>query len=93
MAKHTVDELAGKTDAELLELLGFASQVDEFKEALGEAKALKGKARERIEERVNEMLTPHVYPGDLKYAVKSAKRETATGKEALNDCCCASVLD
>lgn len=88
--KHTLEELKSKSDAELLEMLGFKNQLDEFKESLAEAEKLKGKAKEHVEDRVNEMLTPRIYPGDLKYAVKSAQRKTAEGEK--NYCGC-DILD
>jgi hypothetical protein len=91
--KLGIADLKKKTDAELIELFGYDRKLEDFKEALEEGDKLTGKAREKVEDRINEMLTPRVYPEDLKYTVESAKRSAKTGKEAMNDCCCASVID
>ena len=93
MEKVTIKNLVGKSDEELLELLGYASKVEEFKENLAAADKLEGKAREKVEERIEKMFTPHVYPDEIKWAIEDATRKSKSGKEAMNDCSCASVLD
>jgi hypothetical protein len=94
MPQYTIKDLQAKTDQELMDLLGLTNTLNGFKEDLGEADALKGKAREDVEERINDMLNPRIYPNDLSYAIEDAKRRAAkTGKEALADDSPASVMD
>lgn len=91
--KHTIESLKGMADAELAGLLGHPQELEQFKDGLKEADALKGKARETVEDQIAEMLTPHVYPGEIRHMVASAKRKEQTGKDALADCCPCSVID
>lgn len=93
MKRYTLEDLKNKTDAEFYELFGYDRQVAEFKDTLSEAEKLPPKGKEKVEDRLNEMLSPRIYPEDLKYTVESAKRKEQSGKEALCDCSPASVLD
>lgn len=93
MPVPTISELKKKDDAALLELLGYNEKLAEFKSAIEEADKLSGKPREKVEERIREMFTPHVYPDSIKYAVESAKRSAKrSGKEELA-CCNCDILD
>lgn len=92
MAKVGIAELKAMDDAKLLEVLGFQQQVDQFKAQIAEADSLKGDAREKVEEEIQRMFTPHVYPGDLKYSIERAKRKNRTGKEEAA-CCSCDILD
>lgn len=93
----TIEEMAGKSDAELQALLGIDKKVKAFREALEEAKGLKPEGRKAVEDRLERMLTPNVYPEDLKYAIEQAKRAEQKGsagaKAAMQDCCPCSCLD
>jgi len=91
--KHTIESLKGMSDAELGGLLGHDQQLAELKDGLKEADALKGDARKRVEDRIAAMMQPHVYPGEIKHMVAAAKRKEQSGKEAMADCSCCSVID
>lgn len=88
--RYGIDTLKAKKDPELLELLGLDQKLAVFKEALAEADTLKGEPRKKVEDRINSMLTPNIYPEDLRYAVRDAKR---SGKEEMCNCCPTSVMD
>ena len=93
MAKLTLSDLQKMNDQELLELLGFSERVDKFKEQLSETAKLPPKQKTFVEERIQRMLTPNIYGDELEWAIQDAKRKDQTGKEAMADCCCRSVLD
>jgi hypothetical protein len=93
MIESDIKALLKLDDTGLAEILGFNRKVAAFREDLQEADKLTGKAREEVQERVDEMLTPNVYPGDLGYAIERATRKKQSGKEALADCSCTSVMD
>lgn len=95
-SKIGIKDLAKKSDEELLEVFGFKDKVAAAREEIQKMDKLEGKAREIAEERIERMFEPHVYPDEFKWiredAERAAKRKQ-TGKEALADCSCGSVLD
>jgi hypothetical protein len=93
MPKIRIKDLKTKSDAELLELLGYTNKLAEFKTNIAEADKLTGKARELVEQRVQDMMTPNVYPTEIKWAIEDATRKSKGGKEALADDSPDSVMD
>jgi len=81
----SVENLAKLSDNELATLFGLTKQLEDIKKAIKEMQTLTGKAREYAEERIENMLTPHIYPGDVKYIVEDAKRSVK--KDAKTEMC------
>lgn len=88
-----IDQLLAMDDTALGSKFGFTQKLEAAKEDLKEAATLKGDARESVVERINSMLTPNIYPDDIGYAVKNAKRKEAlkgktTPASLASDCGC-----
>jgi hypothetical protein len=91
-----IKTLRAMDDAQLLDILGLVNTLNDFKEDLEEADKLSGKAREEVQERINNMLSPRIYPGDLGYAIEDAQRrakKNQSGKDAMADESPSSVID
>lgn len=70
-----LSQLAALDDAGLAKALGLDQQLAKAREALNEASALQGKAKEYAEERIERMFQPPSYAvNDLGYIVEDAKR-------------------
>lgn len=81
-----VEELVGKSDAELGALLGHDEALKQFKSVLKEAQGLSGQGRKDFEASLNRMLTPKVYTNELQYQISRAKKKSQTGKDAMACC-------
>lgn len=93
MAKYTLADVKGMSDAELGALFGFPDKIKTFKDHIAEADKLPPKGKKVVEDRLNSMLNPTIYPDEIRWAIDDAKRKDRTGKDEL--CCCepASVVD
>lgn len=91
-AKVSIDDLMGKTDAELSKLLGLDAELAMFKTKLAEASTLTGKARTYVEEKIAQRLQPNLDSRDISWMIEDAKRMSAKGKEAMTDCSPCSVI-
>lgn len=90
----TIEKLAKMTDQQLLAAFGFLEQLATAKEQIAEMNKLTGDAREKAQDRIEEMFAPKVYPNEFKYIVESAKRQAkkGTGQDELCNCDPCSVL-
>lgn len=86
MEKITLDKLKGFTDEQLSEALGFNAKIEDFKSQIAEADSLKGNARKEVEQEIERMFSPRVYPEDLKYKVEHAKHK-ASRKDGKGEAC------
>lgn len=84
-----IKALLALDDAELSVKLGYAKKIESFKEDLMEADKLTGEARDEVNEKIDQMLTPNIWPEDLKHSIERAKRKGAKGNKTTP----ASVLD
>jgi len=85
-----IAELKGLDDSALAKKLGFSDKVEGFKKDLERADKLDGPARAKVEARLKEMFTPHVYVEGFSYDVDRAEKK-ASGKTTPSDivgCCC-----
>lgn len=86
-----IKALLALTPEELSAKLGFTKQVEQFQADLAEADKLTGDARKTVETRLDEMITPKIWPGDLHHTVERAKAKEAA--KASGKTTPASVLD
>lgn len=91
MSEHSIEALVAMGDAELGKLMGHAEQIKTFRTNLKKADALKGKARTEVQQRINKMFEPRVYPDEIGWMVEDAKRSAS--KKELADASPASVMD
>lgn len=90
-----IDDLLGMDDAALMTKLGLNAQLKEARDGLTEMANLTGDARKEAADRVNRMFQPHVYPSEMKWIAKDARR-AANKKDAVAamcDCAPSSILD
>lgn len=89
LATDTIKKLRAATDEELTTLFGYDKKIASFKASLAEADQLSGKARDHLNRKLDDRLSPSLYGGDLDWMIKDAKREAAPGKDkaAEGPCC------
>lgn len=86
-----LEELLALSDADLSEKLGYDDKLEQFKADLAAAKKLTGKARDRVNQSLNDMFTPRDYAAqDFHWAVQDAGNKAAgkTTPQSIVDCCC-----
>lgn len=87
-----IKTLLALSDDELAAKLGYAKRIADFRADLERGGALTGEPRKLVEDKINSMLTPNIWPEDLKYTVERAERK-ASGKDkttpesVLEGCC------
>jgi hypothetical protein len=97
---NTIEGLLKLDDVQLMSILGMSRQLQQVKEDLKEAAALKGEARKIAEEKIERLLTPQISESSFRWAVDDAKREAArksgkkngSGGEAYADTSPGSVV-
>ena len=68
-----LDQLSGADDSTLMEKLGLNEKLASAKDTLGKLASLPaGKPREQAVKRVEDMLAPNFYPGELDYIYERA---------------------
>lgn len=85
-----IKTLLALDDAELSAKLGYTKKLEGFKEDLMEADKLTSDARKKVEDRLESMFTPNIWPDELHHVVESAKRKASgktTPESVLEGCC------
>jgi hypothetical protein len=72
-ADLSIDKLAGMSDQELAHILGFDTQIEKVKADLKAMQELTGDEREKAEENITKIFTPHICAHDFHYALSDAK--------------------
>lgn len=75
MAEDKISQMLKLDDAALAKALGFADKVKSFKEDLTRADKLEPKFRTGVNESLEKMFQPNIWPEDLKYKVDKAERK------------------
>jgi hypothetical protein len=90
----SIATISALSDAELHDLLGHNKELKDVREAIAELQTLKGEARKFAENRIEDMFSPKVYAGSLKYLPDDARRaaKDKSKSAALNDSSPGSVL-
>lgn len=91
-----ITELKGLDDAALSTRLGYDKKLSEFKSDIELADGLKGDARKNVADKIDRMLSPNIYPEEIKWAVQREQRKEAkatTPDSVLSDCGCVEPYD
>lgn len=82
----SIETISQLSDAEIGDLLGHDKEIEEIREGIKMLDTLKGKAREYAQKRIEDMFSPKIYVGELKYLAEDAKRQARRdSKEAALD--------
>lgn len=65
MERYKIDDLVKMTDQELSTAFGFQAKIERARKNLEDLASLTGKAREEAESRIQKMLNPEIYIGEL----------------------------
>lgn len=89
-----IDELSGMDDAALSKKLGYTDKVADFRKDLKEAEGLDDASRKIAADNIKRMFEPNIYPDEVKWKIKDAKRQTAkTNAECMCDNSPSSIMD
>lgn len=75
MAEDKISQMLKLDDQALAKELGFADKVKSFKEDLARADKLEPKFRKGVNESLEKMFQPNIWPEDLKHRVNQAERK------------------
>lgn len=71
----SIDTLVALSDDELAHILGFDTQIKRVRDSLTEMQKLTGEKRQKAEEEIVKIFTPHISAGDFSYALDCATME------------------
>lgn len=75
MAEDKISQMLKLDDQALAAALGFADKVKSFKDDLTRADKLEPKFRKGVNESLEKMFKPNIWPEDLKYKVDHAEKK------------------
>lgn len=84
----TITKMVAMSRDQLAEITGMNKRLDAMQKHLGEANALTGKARELMNEKLDERMSPRIDGYDFEYMIKDAKRQADPKKGGGPAACC-----